>query len=57
MLFETRMVMKASSDGRVGSGDWAALLKFCLVGVVGGDGRPVGVEGPHCMTLYVLAAR
>lgn len=39
--------MKASRDGRAGSGDCDAVAKFCLVGVVGGDGRPVGVEGPH----------
>lgn len=41
------MVMKASKEGRAGSGDCDELAKFCLVGVVGGEGRAVGVAGPH----------
>lgn len=47
LLFCTRMVMKASNDGSAGSADGAACEKEDLVGVDGGDGRAVGVGGPH----------
>ena len=39
--------MNASSDGRAGSEGSAGLEKDCFVGVVGGEGRPADVEGPH----------
>ena len=57
LLFWTRMLMKASSEGKEGSEGRVEMEKDCFIGVVGGEGSPAGVEGPHWMTAQALAAR
>ena len=59
LLFSTSTVMKASSDGSVGSAGatGAAPGNAPLVGVAGGDGSGLVGAGPHWMTAMALAAR